>query len=472
MSLPVALSLDLRGRSLTRIRDWTAAELDAVLDLADELKAKQLEREPHRLLEGRTLGLLFRKHSTRTRISLEVAAAHLGATALYLPDEQLQLARGESIDDTARVLGRYLDALAIRTYEHAEVETFAAVAGVPVVNALTDEAHPLQALADLQTIRERFGKLEGIRVAWIGDGTNVCVSLAEACALLGLDFTCAAPTGYEPADPDHSRRRRPARGGRRRARLVTDVWVSMGQEDEREPRLAALADYCVDADLLSLADPTRSCSTACPRTPARRSPATSSTGRGARSGTRRRTGCTRRRPCSRSPSSEAHRQSRREQGCELPRDQTGRPGPRSRNHAQADVRWQQGAHEQARPSRVPGGGDEHDLVRLELPRRRGHRPRIARGRPRIAVREQRHVRASPCAPHQLRLRRPVPPPRPAGEEDGVGVPGDPLRCLQPSRTDRVEPLAAQARVAEHCDELASHDAGAGSAWRRAASRSP
>jgi ornithine carbamoyltransferase len=255
VSLPVALSLDLRGRSLTRIRDWTAAELDAVLDLADELKAKQLEREPHRLLEGRTLGLLFRKHSTRTRVSLEVAAAHLGATALYLPDEQLQLSRGESIDDTSRVLGRYLDALAIRTYEHAEVETFAAVAGVPVVNALTDEAHPLQALADLQTIRERFGALEGLRVAWIGDGTNVCSSLGEACALLGLGFTCAAPTGYEPADPTIRVVGDPREAAAGAHVLVTDVWVSMGQDDERERRLAALADYCVDAGLLSLADP-------------------------------------------------------------------------------------------------------------------------------------------------------------------------------------------------------------------------
>ena len=255
MALPAALSLDLRGRSLTRIRDWTAAELDAVLDLADELKAKQREREPHRLLEGRTLGLVFRKHSTRTRVSLEVAAAHLGATALYLPDEQLQLARGESIEDTARVLGRYLDAIAIRTHAHAEVETFAAVAGVPVVNALTDEAHPLQALADLQTIRERFGTLEGVRVAWIGDGTNVCVSLAEACALLGLDFSCAAPVGYEPADPSIRVGRDPREAAAGAHVLVTDVWVSMGQEKEREARLDALAGYSVDADLLAIADP-------------------------------------------------------------------------------------------------------------------------------------------------------------------------------------------------------------------------
>jgi ornithine carbamoyltransferase len=254
--LPPALSLDLRGRSLTRVRDWTAAELEAVLDLADELKEQRARREPHRPLEGRTVGLLFRKHSTRTRVSLEVAAAQLGATALYLPgEEQLQLARGESVEDTARVLSRYLDALAIRTHAHAEVEAFAAVAGIPVVNALTDEAHPLQALADLQTIRERFGALEGVRVAWVGDGSNVCVSLAEASALLGLDFVCAAPAGYEPPDPSIEVVRDPREAAASAHVLVTDVWVSMGQEAEREQRVRDLAAYALDADLLALADP-------------------------------------------------------------------------------------------------------------------------------------------------------------------------------------------------------------------------
>ena len=253
MALPAALSLDLRGRSLTRIRDWAPAELEALLDLADELKAKQQAREPHRLLEGRTVGLLFRKHSTRTRVSLEVAAAHLGATALYLPGEQLQLARGESIEDTARVLSRYLDALAIRTHVHAEVETFAAVSGIPVVNALTEESHPLQALADLQTIRERFGSLDGVRVAWVGDGSNVCVSLAEACALLGLDFVCSAPAGYEPSDPSIELVPDPREAAAGAHVLVTDVWVSMGQEDERERRVADLDGYSLDAGLLGLA---------------------------------------------------------------------------------------------------------------------------------------------------------------------------------------------------------------------------
>ena len=153
------------------------------------------------------------------------------------------------------MLSRYLDALAIRTHGHAEVETFAAVSSIPVVNALTDEAHPLQALADLQTIRERFGTLEGVRVAWVGDGTNVCVSLAEACALLGAELTCAAPSGYEPSDPSIRVVRDPREAAEGAHVLVTDVWVSMGQEDERDQRVADLAGYSLDTDLLALADP-------------------------------------------------------------------------------------------------------------------------------------------------------------------------------------------------------------------------
>lgn len=252
--LPQALGVDVRGRSLARLRDWTAAEVEAVLDLADDLKAKQRDREPHRLLEGRTIGLLFRKHSTRTRVSLEVAAAHLGATALYLPDEQLQLARGEPVEDTARVLSRYLDAIAIRTFAHAELETFVAAASIPVLNALTDEAHPLQALADLQTIRERFGALDGLRVAWVGDGNNVCRSLAEACSLFGVELVCAAPAGYEPDDPSIPVVRDPREAVAGSHVVVTDVWTSMGQEDERAARLAAFAGFTVDEELLALAD--------------------------------------------------------------------------------------------------------------------------------------------------------------------------------------------------------------------------
>ena len=249
-ALPPALPVDLGGRSLLRTSDLAAAELEAILDLTDELKAEP--RGAHRPLEGMTLGLLFRKHSTRTRVSLAAAAAHLGATAIDLPGDQLQLARGESIEDTARVLSGYLDVLAIRTFAHAELEAFAAQARIPVLNALTDEAHPLQALADVQTIRERLGGVEGVKVAWVGDGNNVCVSLAEACELLGAIFACASPEGYGPPGLAAVRDPREAVAGANV--VVTDVWASMGQEDEREARLRSFAGFTVDAGLLALAD--------------------------------------------------------------------------------------------------------------------------------------------------------------------------------------------------------------------------
>ena len=251
--LPAALPVDLSGRALTRISDLAPAELEAILDLADELKRLHATREPHRLLEGRTLGLLFRKHSTRTRVSLEAGMAQLGGTALYLPGTELQVERGESLGDTARVLSRYLDALAVRTHAQAEVDELAATASIPVVSALTDEEHPLQALADLQTVRERFGTLEGVRVAWIGDGSNVCASLAGACRLLGVDFACASPPGYEA--PGVAVVRDPCDAARGAHVLVTDVWTSMGQEAEAARRARDLAPYALGAKLLALADP-------------------------------------------------------------------------------------------------------------------------------------------------------------------------------------------------------------------------
>ena len=251
MTLPPALAVDLRGRSLLHLGDLTAAELEAILDLTDELKAAP--RGAHRPLEGATLGLLFRKHSTRTRVSLAAAAAHLGATAIDLPGDQLQLARGESMADTARVLSGYLDAIAIRTFAHAELEAFADVASIPVLNALTDEAHPLQAIADVQTIRERLGGIAGVIVAWVGDGNNVCMSLAEACELLGATFVCASPANYEPPGIPVVRDPREAVAGA--DVVVTDVWASMGQESERETRLQAFAGYGIDDALLALADP-------------------------------------------------------------------------------------------------------------------------------------------------------------------------------------------------------------------------
>ena len=247
--LPAPLRIDLRGRSLTRMTDVTAAELEAVLDLAGELK----RRPGAPTLAGRTLGVLFRKPSTRTRVSLEVAMAQLGGSAIQLPPDELQLSRGESLGDTARVLSRYLDAFAVRTGPQAEVDELAARASVPVINALSDEEHPLQALADLLTIRERLGGLDGVRVAWVGDGSNVCVSLAAACELAGAEFVCASPAGYEP--PGRAVVRDPREAAVGAHVLVTDVWTSMGHEAERERRVRDLAPYALDEALLAVADP-------------------------------------------------------------------------------------------------------------------------------------------------------------------------------------------------------------------------
>jgi ornithine carbamoyltransferase len=251
-TLPAALPVDLRGRSLTRVGDFAPAELEAVLDLAAELKRKRAAREPYRPLEGLSLGLFFRRHSTRTRVSLTVAMSQLGGAVVDLPASELQLARGESIGDTARVLSRYLDGLAVRTGPQVEVDELAATASVPVVNALTDDEHPLQALADLLTVRERFGGLEGIRIAWVGDGTNVCVSLAAACSLLGVELVCASPAGYERPGFDVVRDPREAVAGAQV--VVTDTWTSMGQEHERAQRLHDLAPYLLDETLLGHAD--------------------------------------------------------------------------------------------------------------------------------------------------------------------------------------------------------------------------
>ena len=196
----VAVGDSLKGRSFTRVADWSRADLLRVLDLADELKRLQRSREPHHLLPGRTLGMIFQKPSTRTRVSFEVGMYQLGGVGLYLAAGDLQLGRGETIRDTATVLSRYLDAIMIRTFAQSDVEELAEQASIPVINGLTDEAHPCQALADVMTIRERFERFDGLRVAYFGDGNNVCASLMVACAKLGMDFVAATPRDYAPTD--------------------------------------------------------------------------------------------------------------------------------------------------------------------------------------------------------------------------------------------------------------------------------
>jgi ornithine carbamoyltransferase len=257
----------LKGRSFTRVADWTRDELEAALDLADELKQERLRRKELRVLPGRTLALIFRKPSTRTRVSSEVAIAELGGMALYVPAADLQLSRGESPRDTALVLSRMVSAILIRTFAQEEVAEWAQHASVPVINGLTDRAHPLQALADAMTIRERFGRLEGVRVAYLGDGNNVCHSLLRIAGRLGIDMVAATPPGYEPAADVVAAARAdaaetgatlelvddPREAARRADVLYTDVWISMGQEDERERRLGDLAPYRLDEELLALA---------------------------------------------------------------------------------------------------------------------------------------------------------------------------------------------------------------------------
>jgi ornithine carbamoyltransferase len=259
----IAVADSLNGRSFTRVADWSRDELLEVLDLADDLKRLQQAREEHHLLPGRTLGMIFQKPSTRTRVSFEVGIYQLGGTGLYLSAGDLQLGRGETIKDTAVVLSRYLDAIMIRTFAQSDVEELAANASIPVINGLTDSAHPCQALADVMTIRERFGRLEGLKVVYLGDGNNVCASLMVACAKLGMTFVAATPAEYRPEE-EAVRIAREAGGivelvdDPRTAVagadvLYTDVWTSMGQEDERQQRLQDLAGFGIDANLVKQA---------------------------------------------------------------------------------------------------------------------------------------------------------------------------------------------------------------------------
>jgi ornithine carbamoyltransferase len=257
----------LKGRHLTAIRDWSPGDLRTLLDLADELKRMQKAGEEHRLLPGRSLALIFEKPSTRTRVSFEVGIAQLGGTGLYLRADDLQLGRGETLRDTATVLSRYLDGLVIRTFAQADVEELARHASIPVINGLTDASHPCQALADLMTIRERLGRLSGVRITYLGDGNNVCASLMVGAAKFGMRFVAATPPAYRPDAETVKLAMRVAvqSGGtvelisdaRVAAQgsqvLYTDVWTSMGQEEERERRLADLKGFGIDEELVGLA---------------------------------------------------------------------------------------------------------------------------------------------------------------------------------------------------------------------------
>ena len=254
-------------KHLLSMQDLSQKDIGAILDKAEELKQKLKKGEPHELLRGKTLAMIFEKPSTRTRVSFETAMTHLGGHAIYLGVNDIHLGRGETIADTARALSRYVDGIAARLFKHEDAIELARNSNVPVINGLTDMHHPCQALADLLTIREKKGKLKGLNVAWVGDGNNVCNSLMQGCSLLGINFSAACPKGFEPDEKVVKEAKENARkSGAKLAVLTdpkkavedadvvyTDVWVSMGQEKESEKRMRAFKGYQVSTILLKLA---------------------------------------------------------------------------------------------------------------------------------------------------------------------------------------------------------------------------
>jgi ornithine carbamoyltransferase len=240
-------------RHLLTGSELDAAELDALLDRALELKAGRAEGVGANALEGRTVALFFERPSTRTRVSFQVGVAELGGHPLPLRADELQLGRGESVADTARVLGRYLHAIVIRSGSHETVAELAAASAVPVVNALTHLHHPCQALADLMTLRERFGSLRGLRVAYVGDGNNVARSLAILGSTAGMQVVVAAPEGYRLEDGIAEQTADPREAAAGADALYTDVWISMGDEQQANERRAALAPFQLSEELLAAA---------------------------------------------------------------------------------------------------------------------------------------------------------------------------------------------------------------------------
>jgi ornithine carbamoyltransferase len=248
---------DRAHRDFLAIPDFTRPELERLFDLGDRMRRGEYDGKP---LAGKSLAMIFMKASTRTRVSFEVGTWQLGGHALFLSPRDVQLGRGEPVADTARVLSRYVDGIMIRTFAHAEVEELARYADVPVINGLTDLLHPCQILADLLTVRQHLGGYVGKRVAWVGDGNNMANSWINAAYRLGFDLTLACPEGYDP-DPAILARAQ----GDARVRVVrdpreavegahvvnTDVWASMGQEEEQQLRERAFAGYTVDAALMA-----------------------------------------------------------------------------------------------------------------------------------------------------------------------------------------------------------------------------
>jgi ornithine carbamoyltransferase len=260
------MAVSMKGRSLVSIADFTAEEIQRVWELAGQLKMKQKTGEPHRLLEGKQLAMIFQKPSLRTQVSFETGMSQLGGHAVYLGPEHIQLGKRESVPDVARVLGRMVDGIMARVFSHKDVEMLAEYAGVPVINGLSDEEHPCQALGDLFTISEKKGRVEGVNLTYIGDGNNVAASLLLTAARVGMNCMLISPSGYE-VKPHYVQIAR-ADAARSGARLqfsddpqdvkgadviYTDVWASMGQESETQERARIFKPFQVNGRLLERA---------------------------------------------------------------------------------------------------------------------------------------------------------------------------------------------------------------------------
>ncbi|MBQ5312035.1 MAG: ornithine carbamoyltransferase [Oscillospiraceae bacterium] len=250
-------------KHLLKMADLSRDDIIELLNLADQLKYELKHGIPHHHLEGKTLGMIFQKSSTRTRVSFETGMYQLGGQALFLSNRDLQIGRGEPVEDTARVLSRYLDGIMIRTFEQSEVEALAEYGSIPIINGLTDYCHPCQVLADLMTVREYKGQFDGLKMTYIGDGNNMANSLIVGGLTVGMKVSVACPEGYHPDESVLSFAKgfegmfeltdSPVDAARDADVLFTDVWASMGQEDEAEQRRKAFAGYQINDDVMAAA---------------------------------------------------------------------------------------------------------------------------------------------------------------------------------------------------------------------------
>ncbi len=264
---PGNLKVNLRGRDFLALADYTTLEIMELLAFAADLKKQKKAGKEHKILAGKSVALYFEKPSNRTRVSFEVGIFDLGAHPIMLRKEEINLGVRETIADTARTLARYVDGIMIRTFKQADVSELAEYSSVPVINGLTDDHHPCQVMADLQTIQERFGEFKGRKLTYIGDGNNMAHSLMEGCALVGMDVTIASPSGYQPNE--HIRQHTASLAAKTGSKVVvtddieaaakdasvlyTDVWASMGQEAEAEARKKVFKQFQVNDQLLKLA---------------------------------------------------------------------------------------------------------------------------------------------------------------------------------------------------------------------------